>query len=128
MTQRHAIFLTLIFLVIICLIFIKLNDNQEPYSSENIRLESNKQIILITAKGGYLPKNTLAKANIPSVLKVNTQGTYDCSASLVIPELNFKQFLPPQGETQIEIPPQKPGTKITGLCSMGMYNFTLNFN
>jgi plastocyanin domain-containing protein len=75
-----------------------------------------------------VPQNTNAKANTPTVLKVNTQGTFDCSASLVIPDLGYKQFLPPQGTTEITIPPQKPGTSLTGVCSMGMYNFTINFN
>ncbi len=100
----------------------------DPKNTSNITIENGKQVISISAKGGYVPKNTNAKANTPTVLKVNTQGTFDCSASLVIPDLNYKKFLPPSGETFIDIPPQKPGTNLRGICSMGMYNFNINFN
>ena len=87
-----------------------------------------KQVVQIMAKGGYAPRTTVAKANTPTVLNVQTNGTYDCSSSLSVPAVGFRQALPATGMTTVEIPPQQPGTTIRGLCAMGMYNFAVNFN
>ncbi|MDP1625307.1 MAG: cupredoxin domain-containing protein [bacterium] len=94
----------------------------------NISTEGGKQIIDIMAKGGYSPRQTVAKAGVPTVLRIKTNGTFDCTSSLSIAALNYKENLPPTGVTEIEVPPQKAGAKLTGLCSMGMYNFSVNFN
>jgi plastocyanin domain-containing protein len=85
------------------------------------------QVLDIAAKGGYSPRQIIAKAGVPSILKVSTQSTFDCSSALTIPALNYRDYLPPTGITEIPIPPQKPGTVITGLCSMGMYSFRIKF-
>src|SRR3989344_682450 len=82
----------------------------------NTSIVDGTQIIEINAKGGYSPRMTIAKANIPTVLTVKTQGTFDCSAALSIPALNYRTNLLPSGETKIEIPPQKAGTTLQGLC------------
>ena len=66
-----------------------------------------KQVIEIKAKGGYTPREILAKADMPTVIKVKTQGTFDCSSALVIPSLNYRSNLSPSGVTEIEVPPQK---------------------
>jgi len=102
--------------------------NTDSKTANNISFTEDKQVVTITAKGGYLPKVSTAKAEMPTVLKIDTKGTFDCSASLNIPSLNFSKILPPSGETLVEIPPQKPGTSLKGICSMGMYNFSVNFN
>jgi plastocyanin domain-containing protein len=87
-----------------------------------------KQIIEIKAKGGYTPREILAKADVPTVIKVKTQGTFDCSSALVIPSLNYRKNLSPSGVTEIEVPPQKTGSVINGTCAMGMYGFSIKFN
>ena len=94
----------------------------------NISMVDGKQIIEINAKGGYLPRNTIAKANTPTAIKIITQGTFDCSSAVVIPSLGYRKNLPPSGETFIQIPPQKEGSTLQGLCAMGMYNFSVKFN
>lgn len=94
----------------------------------NVSIVDGVQIINISAKGGYSPKVTTAKADIPTVIKVETRGTFDCSSALVIPSIGYRTNLTPSGVTDIEIPPQKVGTKFQGLCAMGMYNFVVNFN
>ncbi|OHA01392.1 MAG: hypothetical protein A3C11_02645 [Candidatus Sungbacteria bacterium RIFCSPHIGHO2_02_FULL_49_12] len=94
----------------------------------NISIVDGKQIIEIDAKGGYLPRNSVAKANIPTVIKVRTNGTFDCSAALVIPSIGYRKNLPSSGETLIELPSQKEGSTLQGLCAMGMYNFSVKFN
>ncbi|MFA4975214.1 MAG: hypothetical protein WC577_00845 [Candidatus Paceibacterota bacterium] len=95
---------------------------------DNVSIVDGKQIITISAKGGYSPRVTKAKADIPTVIKVDTKSTFDCSSALSIPSLNYRNNFPPSGETLIDVIPQKPGTKLQGLCAMGMYNFSIEFN
>lgn len=96
-------------------------------SENNVSIVDGKQIIEIDAKGGYAPRNTVAQANIPTLIKVKTRGTFDCSSALIIPSIGYRANLPPSGETIIELPPQKEGSTMQGLCAMGMYNFIISF-
>lgn len=96
-------------------------------STANVALVDGKQVITITAKGGYLPRTTTATAGVPTVLKIDTKGTYDCSVALAIPSIGYRNNLPPDGQTLIDVPPQPAGTSMRGVCSMGMYSFTVNF-
>lgn len=112
-------------------IFIKGDDNSNSSVKQevnNVSIVEGKQIISINAKGGYTPQVTVAKSGIPTVIKVDTKGTFDCSSSIVIPALGYQSNLPPSGETLIDVPPQSAGTTLLGLCSMGMYSFSINFN
>jgi plastocyanin domain-containing protein len=97
-------------------------------TANNVSVADGKQIITIDAKGGYSPRVTTAKAGVPTIIKVNTHGTFDCSSSLIIPSLGYRKNLPPSGDTLIDVHTQQAGTSIRGLCAMGMYNFTINFN
>ena len=74
-------------------------------SQSNISIIDGKQIIEIDAKGGYSPSVTVAKADTPTIIKVKTQGTFDCSSALVIQSIGYRANLPPSGETLIEVPP-----------------------
>lgn len=93
----------------------------------NVTVENGKQIVTISAKGGYLPRISEAKADMPTILRVDTNGTFDCSASLNIPSMNYQKNLPATGVTDIDIPPQKAGSTFEGLCGMGMYKFQIAF-
>jgi P-type Cu+ transporter len=86
-----------------------------------------KQVIDITAKGGYSPKVIEAKAGVPTILRVTTSGTFDCSASVVIPKLSYQKFLQPSGVEEIPISAQDAQGTLQGLCSMGMYGFQIKF-
>jgi plastocyanin domain-containing protein len=97
-------------------------------NENNVTIVDGKQVITIRAKGDYSPNITIAKADIPTVIKMATQATFDCTAALTIPTLGITKNLPPTGETEIEVPPQKAGTTVRGLCAMGMKNFSINFN
>lgn len=97
-------------------------------SASNVSVVDGKQVIVITAKGGYSPRVTNAQAGVPTVIKMDTRGTFDCSSALVIPGTGYRKNLPPSGETAIELPPQEAGTSMRGLCAMGMYNFQINFD
>jgi plastocyanin domain-containing protein len=96
-------------------------------SRNNVSIGDGKQIISIKAKGGYSPSSTIATANTPTVLKVTTGGTFDCSSAITIPAIGYQEYLKASGETLIDIPAQAPGTTLQGLCSMGMYNFSITF-
>lgn len=95
-------------------------------TSENVTIENGIQFIDLTAKGGYSPRKTLAQAGVPTVLKVTTSGTYDCSSGIIIPDESISQTLPASGTTEIDL-----GTPVVGItsgtCSMGMYRFEIDF-
>lgn len=99
----------------------------EVASTANVKMEDGKQVVEITAKGKYSPRLTEAKAGVPTVIRLETNGTFDCTAQLTVPSVGFRQMLPPKGKTDIALAEQKPGSKIKGICSMGMYNFEVRF-
>ena len=99
----------------------------DAQTENNVTVENGKQIVTISAKGGYLTRISEAKADMPTTLRVDTNGTFDCSASLNIPSMNYQKNLPATGVTDIEIPAQKAGSTFEGLCGMGMYRFEIAF-
>jgi len=58
--------------------------------TSNVSVEGDKQFIDLTAKGGYEPRNTVAKANMSTTLKVLTNDSYGCETAMVIPSLGWK--------------------------------------
>lgn len=94
---------------------------------ENSVIKDGVQYITITARGGYSPRMSIAKSGIPTKLVVKTNGTYDCSSSLVIRSLGYRKILPNTGETVIDVGTPKQGEVLQGTCSMGMYNFQVTF-
>lgn len=95
-------------------------------SAQNVTVTDNVQTVEIKAKGGYWPRKTIAKAGIPTVLRVNTAGTYDCSAAIRIPSLSIAKMLPPNGTSEIALGTPGAG-RLNGTCGMGMYNFEIQF-
>ena len=95
--------------------------------SNNITIVDGIQYITVSSKSGYTPKISTAQANTPTKLIIKTNGTVDCSASLVIKQLSFHKILPPTGEETIDIGMFQPGEKLQGVCSMGMYSFQIKF-
>jgi plastocyanin domain-containing protein len=96
-------------------------------AATNASVAGGNQIIEISAKGGYRPQNSTAKAGTPTTLKIKTSGTFDCSSGLSIPKLGYHTQLPSSGETVVNVPPQQAGSTLTGVCSMGMYSFNIRF-
>ncbi len=94
---------------------------------ENSEIRDGVQYVTINAKGGYSPNVSVAKAGIPTKLVVKTNGTFDCSSSLVLQSISYKKILPQTGEEVIDIGTHKTGEEFQGLCSMGMYNFVIKF-
>ncbi len=93
----------------------------------NVTVAGGMQIIDLTARGGYSPRQSVAQAGVPTTLRVKTQSTYDCSSALVIPSIGYREFLPASGITEIALPAQQPGTTLQGSCAMGMYRFSISF-
>ena len=131
MNKTVSIIITLALVIGLGIIFLggsKSQNNTEPGgSAQNIEIKDGIQYITINAKGGYSPKVSTAKAGIPTKLIVKTDGTYDCSASLVIRSVGYQKILPQTGEETIDIGTPIAGQPLQGLCGMGMYNFLINF-
>ena len=94
---------------------------------QNIKITDGVQYVTVDAKGGYLPKISTVQAGMPTKLIVATNGTYDCSAALVIRSIGFQKILPQTGKTEIDLGVGQAGDVINGVCGMGMYSFQIKF-
>ncbi len=103
------------------------NDRGGVGDPSTVSMIDGKQLIEVSAKGGYSPRVISAKAGVPTILRMKTNGTFDCSASVVIPKLSYQKFLQPSGTEDLAITPEQAQGTMQGLCSMGMYNFQIKF-
>ncbi len=94
--------------------------------ANNVTIVDGKQIIDVTAKGGYQPRKSVAKAGMPTVLRFNTKGTFDCSSAVRIPSMDISKNLEPTGVTEIDLGNPLVGV-LQGACGMGMYPFEIDF-
>ena len=94
-------------------------------SGNNVEIKDGVQYVTINAKGGYSPKLSTIKPDMPTKLIVKTNGTYDCSSSLAIRSIGFQKILPATGEEIIDVGILAAGEKVQGVCIMGMYNFQI---
>ena len=123
----------LISISIVVLVSLSKGSDTKEVKSEsitsNVEIEDGVQIVNVTSTGGgYFPREIYAKANIETVLKMNSENSYGCERSFRIPSLKINQILPTEGVTEIPLGIPKKGQEIFGSCSMGMYTFTINFN
>lgn len=125
MNKTVSIIITLGLVVALGVIFI--GGGEKKPAGDNVAIKNGIQYITIDAKGGYSPRVSRAKAGIPTKLIMKTNGTYDCSASLLVRSAQFQQILPQTGETEIDIGIPKAGVPVQGVCGMGMYSFQINF-
>lgn len=95
-------------------------------NENNVSIVDSKQIIEITARGGYQPRKSVAKAGMPTIIRFNTNGTFDCSSAVRIPSLDISRNLPQRGTTDIDIGSPKLGI-LYGTCGMGMFPFEIDF-
>ncbi len=96
-------------------------------ANEVVTIENGIQIINVTAKGGFSPQYIQAQKGIPTELHVATNGTYDCSSTLVIPRLGYSEALEPTGVETIKLSAAEAQGNLDATCSMGMYDFEINF-
>ena len=59
---------------------------------------------------------------------MKSEGAYGCERAFNIPDLNISEILPENGQTEFDLGTQAKGTKLLGVCSMGMYYFQIFFN
>jgi len=132
MNKTVSVVITLALVIGIGIVFLgssKLNNNTATGgATQNVEIRDGVQYITVNARGGYSPKVSAAKAGIPTKLIVKTNGTYDCSASLVIRSVGFQKILAQTGEEVIDLGTPKAGQPLYGVCGMGMYSFSINFN
>lgn len=102
------------------------SDNTPPVVANNVSIIDGKQIIEISAKGGYQPRKSMAKAGIPTIIRFDTKGTFDCSSAVRIPSMDISKNLPQTGSTDIDIGVPQVAT-LQGTCGMGMYPFEVEF-
>lgn len=100
--------------------------DQAAAGGNNVTVVDGKQVIEIKAKGGYKPEKSVAKAGVPTVVRFDTNGTFDCTAVVRIPSMNISKNLPNSGITDIDIGSQSVST-LQGTCGMGMYPFEVEF-
>ena len=112
--------------LIVGAVLLSKNTVPEVATAATVSIVDGKQIIEIHAKGGYQPRKIAAQSNIPTILRFDTSGTFDCSASVRIPSMDITQNLPASGSVDIPIGTQASST-LQGTCSMGMYPFEIDF-
>lgn len=119
---------TLMVLVFIGAVFVmtKGGSSAPIADGNNVSATSGQQIINLTAKGGYSPEKSIAKAGIPTILRFTTNGTFDCSSFVRIPSMNVSKSLASTGTTDIDLGNPKEGI-LRGSCGMGMYPFEIDF-
>jgi plastocyanin domain-containing protein len=102
------------------------------YTQDGLTIETGlapdgTQNLAVLANGGYFPLQFVAKAGVPSTLRVYTDRTYDCSRAFFLPDFNQKAALPVKGVKAFVLPAQKKGAVLFGTCGMGMYTFQIRF-
>lgn len=102
----------------------KNQENGAMVPINNVSTVAGTQIIEITAKGGYQPRKSSAQAGMPTILRINTNGTFDCSSSVRIPSMDISKNLPQTGVTDIDLGKLSVGV-LSGTCGMGMYPFEI---
>ena len=131
MNKTASIIITIALVIGLGIIFLGgSKDNTNRAKNElvqNSEIKDGIQYITVNAGGGYSPKVSTAKAGIPTKLIVKTNGTYDCSASLVIRAIGFQKILSQTGEEVIDIGIPKAGEPLQGVCGMGMFSFQIKF-
>lgn len=128
--MKILVTLSLVILVILSVLILLSRKNTTPDGEhpavENVRITDGRQVIEIAAKGGYSPERTSAKAGIPTTVRFQTKGTFDCSSFVIVPSLNISKNLQATGDTDIDFGTPSVGT-IKGSCAMGMYPFEIQF-
>jgi sulfite exporter TauE/SafE len=99
-----------------------------PLASIAPAVSATGAITVTVSNDGYAPPVTRALAGVPVTLSLVSKDTYSCARAFVIQSLGIERMLPETGTVKVEIPPQKPGSKLFYACSMGMYSGVIMFD
>jgi plastocyanin domain-containing protein len=131
MKKNMFMLVSLTLLIVLGLVFLADTKKETTGTPEaktpSVEIKDGVQYVTINVKGGYSPRETTAKAGIPTKLIMRTSGTFDCSSSLVIRQLNYRKVLPQTGDEVIDLGTPVAGNPLQGVCGMGMYSFVVNF-
>ena len=111
--------------------FVSRDNSSSPQNGDvaqqqnNVEIKDGVQYVTINAHSGYSPRMSSVQSGLPTKLIVKTNGTYDCSLSLVIRQIGFQKILQPTGEEVVDLGTLKSGEKVQGVCGMGMFNFQI---
>jgi plastocyanin domain-containing protein len=128
MNKSIILSIVVAFVIIGGAFLVSTSNNSGPGDSSTVSIENGTQIIGVLAKNGYSPQVIAAEAGMPTTLRVQTDGTYDCSASLTVPALSYRKLLPPTGTEDIAIAADQAHGTLNAVCGMGMKSFKIKFN
>ncbi|MEK7570959.1 MAG: sulfite exporter TauE/SafE family protein [Patescibacteria group bacterium] len=75
---------------------------------------------------GYSPKNLSVKAGSTVTLHLVNEGAGGCAQAFTLPEYDIQKIVPQGNSDTITFTaPDKPGSEIAFMCSMGMYRGTI---
>jgi sulfite exporter TauE/SafE len=81
-----------------------------------------QEATVLVSTGAYRPERVTIQPNVPTRLRLVTDGTRGCIRAFVIPSLSVERLLPETGTEVVELPPSPPGASIPFMCSMGMFS------
>ncbi len=132
MKNKIIIITTSLFVAVILLVIFG-GKKEEVKSNEanikragNVYMEDGKQIIEIGVRGGYSPRESFASSGVPTILRMVTKNTFDCSSAIRIPDFNINETLKNTDKRDFDVGVPRDG-RVLGSCSMGMYNFSITF-
>lgn len=100
-------------------------DTNETTQATTVAPSKEVQVINVVQKAnGYYPSSLTVKRGQPVKLIVDSEDSYTCATSFMIPKVGVRKTLTP-GENVFEFTPDKSGP-IPFSCSMGMYRGVIN--
>lgn len=104
--------------------------NPSCFSSESAQESSvsvNNNPTITINNAGYEPSNLAVKAGSEVTLKIINKGGGGCTQAFTLPEYNVQKIIPIGTSDKITFTaPNKPGSKIAFMCSMGMFRGVIN--
>ena len=128
MNKNIILSITVCAIIILGAFYLLGSNGDNTQANDNVKIKDGVQYVQIKVGGGYSPKVSTGKADIPTKLVFDTGEAFDCSTSVVVRQLNFSKILNPNSQETVDAGTLKSGDKISGTCSMGMYSFVINFN
>lgn len=95
--------------------------SSEPATLAPVDADGIQQLRLEARSRSYSPSRVGARAGVPAVLTIETNGTNGCTRAFVIPSMGLQKLLPETGETVVDLGTLEPG-ELQFTCSMGMYS------
>lgn len=121
-------FVTIVLVIVMAVLLFNSRPNNPPtVLSSQVEIVDGVQIAEIYAKNGFTPGKLTLKSDTVTKLRITTKDTVDCSNVISIPKIQIQRNLPVTGTTDVEIPPQSTGTKLTATCSLGQNTLQLEF-